>query len=98
MPLLAPDELLSLDKIRGRWIHCERGLLWLTVDGNDIILKSGMSCRVNTQQRVVIQALSIARFAILENPVQQPGARSVRRPRLGRRLLGFSVRLGASPG
>ncbi|SMC23844.1 Protein of unknown function [Andreprevotia lacus DSM 23236] len=101
MPLLAPDELLSLDNIRGCWIHCERGLIWMTADGKDIVLRSGESCQITTSQRVVVQAVSIARFSVLEQPVIRPvaqPAKAARRVRSCPRPFLLSVRLETTSG
>ncbi|WP_035058694.1 DUF2917 domain-containing protein [Andreprevotia chitinilytica] len=97
MPLFAPKQLMSLDNAKGLWICCERGLLWLTDDGDDVILRGGERYRLVSTGRVVLEAVTIAQFTVSKHSVLT-GEPTLPKHRERRRLLALSSRLRPSPG
>ncbi|QZA79864.1 DUF2917 domain-containing protein [Deefgea piscis] len=46
------------------WIHCEAGQLWLSHDGEDIVLERGQKYFVHQGDLVVIEALQNSRYRV----------------------------------
>ncbi len=46
------------------WIHCEAGQLWLSHDGEDIVLERGQKYFVHQEDLVVIEALQNSRYRV----------------------------------
>ncbi|MBM5575577.1 DUF2917 domain-containing protein [Deefgea sp. CFH1-16] len=49
------------------WIHCEAGQLWLSHDGEDIVLERGQKYFVHQGDLVVIEALQNSRYRVQAN-------------------------------
>ncbi|WP_158380838.1 DUF2917 domain-containing protein [Chitinilyticum litopenaei] len=61
---LLQDHLLTLEQVRGCRIECNEGRLWLTADGEDIVLEQGESWLVASDQRVVIESLTDSHYTL----------------------------------
>jgi hypothetical protein len=82
--LPSPDILLSRGQVwriegdlRGEAIHCEKGELWITQQGdlNDYFVKAGENFWVTRPGLVVVEATQSARFHCTRgNPPKQPEA------------------------
>ncbi|WP_297574712.1 DUF2917 domain-containing protein [uncultured Deefgea sp.] len=46
------------------WIHCEAGQLWLSHDGEDIVLERGQKYFVHSGDLIVIEALQDGRYRV----------------------------------
>ncbi|MGL6040694.1 MAG: DUF2917 domain-containing protein [Deefgea sp.] len=57
------------------WIRCESGLLWVSHDGEDIVLERGDKCFVSGTDRTVLEALQDSRFSTFKEPSTQTAAR-----------------------
>jgi hypothetical protein len=54
---LNPDELLSLPLAAGCVIDVKDGVVWITTEGEDVILRGGQSHHVCRQGEALVQAL-----------------------------------------
>jgi len=45
------------------WIRCESGQLWISHDGEDIVLARGEKCFISGNDLVVIEALQDSQFS-----------------------------------
>lgn len=65
-------EVYSLPKA-ATWIRCESGQLWVSHDGEDIVLERGEKCFLNGTDRIVLEALQASRFCVfLESVASAP--------------------------
>lgn len=44
------------------WIRCESGQVWLSHDGQDVILECGQKWFIHSKEKVVLEALQNSRF------------------------------------
>ena len=63
--LLKSKQLFSF-KAAATWIHCEMGQIWLTDDGQDVILACGEKWLTRGKAPIVIEALQDSKIAIGE--------------------------------
>ncbi len=54
------------------WIRCESGQLWISHDGEDIVLERGEKCFVSGCDRIVLEALQDSRYSMLKTPSAKP--------------------------
>ncbi|MBV8466401.1 MAG: DUF2917 domain-containing protein [Burkholderiales bacterium] len=66
---LNPDELLSLPVEAGSVIDIEDGVVWITTEGEDVILRGGQNHRIGRHGEALVQALAAARLHL--QPPQQ---------------------------
>ncbi|GGP18994.1 DUF2917 domain-containing protein [Silvimonas iriomotensis] len=62
--LIACPSLISLKKAERTVIRCEQGQLWISVPGEDIVLRRGESWQINSPLTVLIEGAQDARFSL----------------------------------
>jgi hypothetical protein len=63
---LSPSKLSTLNGHAQLWIECESGMVWLSDDGVDVILKRGEQWQIRSNEAVVIEALTESRLQCRE--------------------------------
>jgi hypothetical protein len=63
---LPTGRFIRVQRPLGRDVHCDKGSLWLTFDGDprDVILIAGQAHRCDRNTRLIVQALDEARLRI----------------------------------
>ncbi|WP_410498331.1 DUF2917 domain-containing protein [Chitinibacter sp. S2-10] len=64
--LLSKSKLSTLSGHSQLWIECESGMVWLSDDGVDVILKRGEQWQIRSNEPVVIEALTESRLQCRE--------------------------------
>ncbi|MBM5570786.1 MULTISPECIES: DUF2917 domain-containing protein [Deefgea] len=60
------------------WIRCESGQLWISHDGEDIILARGEKCLISGNDLVVIEALQDSQFSTTASTTNSANKQSLR--------------------
>ena len=62
---LARRATLAHAPMPGAWIHCTRGCVWITLDGDcrDVVLQAGERHQIDRDSRVVLCALEAAELS-----------------------------------
>ena len=60
------------------WVRCESGQLWLSHDGEDIVLERGDKCFLNGADRIVLEALQDSRFSVFKEAAIAPARKEAR--------------------
>ncbi|WP_288842502.1 DUF2917 domain-containing protein [uncultured Deefgea sp.] len=55
---------VSAFQAKHSWIHCEAGQLWLSHDGQDVVLERGQKYFVHSGDLIVIEALQDCRYRV----------------------------------
>jgi hypothetical protein len=63
--LIACPSLISLKKAARTVIRCEQGQIWISVPGEDIVLRRGESWRIDCADAVLIEGVDDARFSLV---------------------------------
>ncbi|WP_188687785.1 DUF2917 domain-containing protein [Silvimonas amylolytica] len=63
--LIACSSLVSLKKAEYTVVRCEQGQIWISVPGEDIVLRCGESWRINCRSTVLIEGIDDARFSLV---------------------------------
>lgn len=68
---LARHQPQRIDQPQGVLVHCLRGTLWLTQDGDprDIVLGAGQEHRIEHDAVTYLSALQDARYLLLRDPL-----------------------------
>ena len=53
------------------WIRCESGQLWISHDGEDIVLARGEKFFAHSNDRVVVEALQDSHFTTFKSAIAQ---------------------------
>ncbi|WP_027467468.1 DUF2917 domain-containing protein [Deefgea rivuli] len=49
------------------WIRCDSGQVWLSHDGEDIVLECGQKCFISGRDKVVVEALQNSRYSLAKD-------------------------------
>ncbi|MBB5190602.1 hypothetical protein HNQ50_001324 [Silvimonas terrae] len=66
--LIACPSLICLKKATRTVIRCEQGQIWISVPGQDIVLRPGESWRIDCADAVLIEGVANARFSLQTPP------------------------------
>lgn len=91
--MIACSSLVSLKRAGRVTIRCERGQLWLSVPGEDVILRAGESWKAAHAGTVLIEGVNDARFSLVtpssgwfnswQSPFKSQAVRSSLRMKIG---------------
>ena len=60
---------VSAIQAKHSWIHCEAGQLWLSHDGQDIVLERGQKYFAQSDDLIVIEALQDCRYQVQQTKI-----------------------------
>ncbi len=62
--LIASPSLICLKKAARTVVRCEQGQIWISVPGEDIVLRPGETWRISCVGTVLIEGVADARFSL----------------------------------